>query len=217
MDSNHTKILVCPKCGADVSNIIYGDKDNNLCPYCGHEVYDYSVEKNQEKIEHVKEARRTILGIPRVVAITIIITLLVLFAGTALFYVLHLDVAVGNHALTAQGDKYTRKMANCYEKKDWDGLYDIVILDCEHSINSSSYFTYRTAWFMSYYPQEFDEAYASGDTGRMEEIYSYIKDDYMIRQQDFFYSMYDTIDEIEDELFREYDRESEIMKGLEDK
>lgn len=211
---NYSKILVCPKCGSDCSSVIPGNIEQNQCPYCGFEIYDYSEYNNQQKIEEVQKAKKKVLSVPAMVALTIVITLVVLLGGTALFYMLHLDHKSEEFVMNYEGDKYAKKMAKCYENQDWDGLFNIVILDCENSIGSPSYFAYRTAWFLSCYPQEFDEAYKNGDTARMKEIYSTIKEDYKMREDDFFYSMYETIDEVETGLAEEYQRETDIMQEI---
>lgn len=216
MDTKQIKIVHCPKCGAECQYVV-GELENNLCPFCGHEIVDYSEEKNQEKIKDVKRAEKKVLSAPKLVAITVISTFLVLIAGTALFFVLQINATVSNYSMTSGGDKYTKKMAKCYEKEDWDGLYDLVILECENSINSPYYFTYRTAWILSCYPDEFDAAYEAGDYSKLEELYDMVRSDYAMRSQDLFGTIYKTVDEVENRLVTEYERETKIMNDLEDR
>lgn len=213
--SEFVKIKYCTVCGGDCRSVTPVE-GNNKCPYCGHEVYDLSEQKNQEKIEQVVEAKKKVLSMPKLVAITVISTLVVLLGITALFFVLHVDEATTTYVATSGGNKYTKKMEKCYKDKDWDGLFDIIILDCENAIESPYYFAYRTAWFLSQYPEEFDAAYERGDMDRVKEIYDTIKEDYMLRQQDMYYSLYESIDEVEEGLVREYEREKQIMEGAEE-
>lgn len=216
MAENIKKISYCPNCGADCRDIVYGDIEHNKCLYCGHELYDYSVLKNQAKIKDVESKRKKLLGIPMSAAITIIVTLLVLLVGVAIFYMSGASSAVENQILYGASNKYTKKMESCYKKKDWDGLYKLVIEDCDKSINSSYYFTYRTAWILSCYPDDFDKAYASGNLQEMKDIYKFISEDYEMRSQDIFDAVYDTVGEIEDNLKAEYERETAIMETLEE-
>ncbi len=213
--SEIAKIKVCPVCGGDCSSVT-PNEGNNKCPYCGYEIYDLSVQKNEEKIEQVKQAQKKVASMPKLVAITVLTTLFVLFAGTALFFVFQLEHATTTYVTTSTGNKYTKKMEKCYKAKDWDKLYEIVILDCENALESPYYFTYRTAWFLSCYPDEFDEAYAAGNMDRVNEIYSTIKEDYMLRQQDMYDSIYESVGDVEDGLVKEYQRETMILKGVEE-
>lgn len=210
------KIMFCPNCGADCSSVDPNRLDANKCPFCGCEIYDHSEEQNREKIEEVKRAEKKVLSAPKVVAITVVSTLAVLILITILVYVFRINDAATGYVSGASGNEYTKKMEKCYKKQDWDGLFDIVILDCEKALSSASYFTYRSAWFLSCYPEEFDEAIASGNTDRAKEIYALIKEDYKMRQEDYFYSFYDTIDEVEEGLKQEYLRETDIMSKMED-
>lgn len=210
------KILFCPQCGADCSSIEYGDWNNNKCPYCGHEIYDYSVEKNQSKIQDVMSERKKLLSLPAKVAVIIILTLLVLFGFVAVYYLTGANNAVEYQIEYGKADKYTRKMEKCYKKKDWDGLYKIVIDDCMESISSPAYFTYRSAWILSCYPDDFDKAYEQNDIEKMREIYSFISEDYEMRNQDIFDAVYESVDEIEEALKAEYERETAIMNELEE-
>ena len=83
-------------------------------------------------------------------------------------------------------------------------------------MKSEYYFTYRTAWFINYYPEKFDAALEAGNTEELEKIYETIKSDYDMRTPDLFGPIYKTIDEVEEGLVVEYERETEIMEGLED-
>ena len=207
------KIRFCTSCGANVESISPNDIKNNRCPYCGHEIYDHSREIYGEKIEEVKGAKKKLLGIPGKVALVIIGTAVILFACIALYYVTGFNEVAEYKIMTGAGDSYTKKMEKCYKKKDWDKLYDIVILDCEHSINSPYYFTYRTAWFLSCFPDQFDAAYKDGDTERMKEIFDIMREDYDIRQHDYD-RLYESVEEIEEALVVEYTREKEIMDEM---
>lgn len=211
-----SKISYCPNCGGDCRHISPED-GNNICPYCGYEIYDISNEKNIQRIGEVEKARKKVLSVPKLVALVVGITLLVMFVGTILFFTLHVNNAIDNYSVENYGSNYTRKMAKAYEKEDWDKLYDIVILDCEHSLESPYYFTYRSAWFLSVYPERFDEAYKKQDYETLNEVYRMIKEDYKMREQDLFGTIYLTIDEIEVRLEEEYERETKIMNELEDK
>ena len=216
MSTQSNTIKYCPNCGSDCRSIVYGDRINNKCPYCGHEIYDYSEEIHQEKVEEVKTADKRLAGTPRLAAITIVMTLIFLFAVTSYIYATGYNEKIAYFFINKDTRYYTNQMQKCYEAEDWDGLYKLVILDFEHTMKSEYYFTYRTAWFINYYPEKFDAALEAGNTEELEKIYETIKSDYDMRTPDLFGPIYKTIDEVEEGLVVEYERETEIMEGLED-
>lgn len=210
-DSSSNYIVnFCKSCGADVRLVSRDDWNNNVCPYCGREIYDHSQDINDAKIREVEKAGKKLSKLPLKIAITILGTVFITFVGIAIYYMSGLNYTLEYKAATAGSDVYTKKMEKCYKKQDWDGLYDLVITNCEKSINSPYYFTYRTAWFMSCFPEQFDSAYAEGDVARMKEIFEIIEEDYNLRQHDFD-SLYKSVDEIEKSLVKEYERERSMM------
>lgn len=108
-------------------------------------------------------------------------------------------------------NQYTDSIEEAYQNDDWDALYDILIIDVEHSIASPYYFTYRSAWLVHEYAPLFDEAAQNNDTKQLLSAYEHIASDYDMRQDESFYRIYETIPSIEKSLKEEYERETQIM------
>lgn len=206
------RIFICPKCGATklTRTQLLGD-DLNLCPYCGHELIDLSLEKQQAEIADVLEKKKRVLSIPAKVALIIGTTLLVLFLVTACVYMFGINRKANNVVVNSGPNYYTSQMKKAYEKGDYDKLYELVIEKCDKSISSSWYFAYRTAWYLNTFPAAFDIAIADGDYDKASEYYRIMREDYLQRN-DFFDNFYDSIPEIEEQLKAEYQRETDIMK-----
>lgn len=207
----------CPKCGA--LNLTINDlagADKNLCPYCGHELIDLSIKKHQDDVADVLTREKRLRKIPLKVSLTIGITIFLLFLVSIIIIVTRLDTKAGNAIASSGSNYYTSQMEKAYEKEDWDKLYDILITNCDKSINSPWYFTYRTAWYLHTFPASFDDAVAEKDKKRAKEIYSIIREDYLLRDE-FFDTYYESLPGINEQLTAEFEREDAIMKDFDNK
>lgn len=207
------KMRICPSCGAGVP-----DKGTVFCPYCGRELVDLSRENTDRKIREVKRAQSETSSVPKKLGLVVVITLLVLFLLLAIIVFFNIPEKVSDAGMQRETDKLSRDMQKAYEKEDWDRLEQYLIDECEVYLESPDYFLYRTAWFLHTYPPLFDEACQVHDTEEMLFIYEIMAEDYDMRSDDIFFSVYGTDEEIEAALAEEVEREMEIMteEGLED-
>jgi len=207
----------CPSCGADTSCFSTEDIAKNRCSYCGRELVDLSREKYDNKIKQVKKSKKKMVVSPVIAAAAVGATLILLVIIAAVIYTTRTDQIISRAMYGRKPTRYTKKMEKAYEKEDWDELYDLVIDDVEDSINSPYYFTYRTAWLLSYYPSVFDEAYESGDNDGLMHAYDIIYNDYHLRDDgNWVDGVYEKVPEIEEALEREYERETKIVESLGD-
>lgn len=217
MDINNTQQITydCPKCGASkIPAAELTGYDRNLCPYCGHEIIDLSLQKHNEKVNEVVGKTRGLRKIPFKAGIIVSLSLLILFLVLAGIFVFNIDSKGSNFFFSIKPNYYTSRMEKAYKNEDWDKMFDIVILKCDKAISSPWYFAYRSAWFMHEYPSRFDEAVAAGDEDEIYEIYHIIRADYLLRD-DFFDTMYESIPEVEEALKAEFERESKIIETIE--
>ncbi len=207
------KMRICPGCGAGVP-----DRKTAFCPYCGRELIDLSRENTDRKIREVKRAQSETSSVPKKLGLIVAVTLLALFLLLAVVVFLDIPGKMNESGMRREMDKLSGDMRKAYEKEDWDRLEQYLIDECEVYIESSDYFLYRTAWFLHTYPPLFDEAYGAHDTEEMLFIYEIMAEDYDMRFDDIFFSVYGTDEEIEEALAQEVERETEIMveEGLED-
>lgn len=207
------KMRICPGCGAGVP-----DGETAFCPYCCRELVDLSRENTDRKIREVKRAQSETLSVPKKLGLIVIVTLLALFLLLAAVVFFNIPEKVNEAGLQRGMDKLSRDMQKAYEKEDWDCLEQYLIDECEVYLESPDYFLYRTAWFLHTYPPLFDEAHQAHDTEKMLFIYEIMAEDYDMRSDDIFFSVYGTDEEIEAALAEEVERETEIMteEGLED-
>ena len=207
------KMRICPGCGAGVP-----DGGTAFCPYCGRELIDLSRENTDEKIRAVKRAQADTTAVPKKLGAVVVVTLMVLFQVFALVVALDIPDKIGEARMQRDMDRLSSDMKNAYEKEDWDQLEKYLIDECEVYLDSPDYFCYRTAWFLHTYPPLFDEAYKAHDAEEMLFIYEVMAEDYDMRSDDIFFSVYGTDEEIEAALAEEVERETEIMteEGLED-
>lgn len=208
------KILptTCPNCGVSLQGLDLQTDADAFCPYCHAELLDLSQAHFDAKKDQVLLEKKAMHSGVKKAAIAVSITLLLCLLITVLVVVLRVPEHVQDHKVEADMEHLTKEMADCYEKEDWDGLYELVIVECDTYIASPSYFMYRTAWFLSTYPEEFDEALASGDTKYAQFVFDQISQDYEMRD-DFFKRYYTTDASIEAGLKEEYEREKELLGG----
>jgi len=204
---------ICPGCGAGVP-----DGETAICPYCGRELVDLSRENTDRKIREVKRAQFETSSVPKKLGLIVVVTLLALFLLLAAVVFFNIPEKVNEAGIQHGMDKLSRDMQKAYEKEDWDRLEQYLIDECEVYLESPDYFLYRTAWFLHTYPPLFDEACQAHDTEKMLFIYEIMAEDYDMRSDDIFFSVYGTDEEIEAALAGEVERETEIMteEGLED-
>lgn len=207
------KMRICPGCGAGVA-----DGRTVFCPYCGRELVDLSRENTDRKIREVKRVQSETMSVPKKIGLIVAVTLLALFLLLALVVFLDIPEKIKTVRTQKGMDKLSSDMQKAYEKEEWDKLEQYLIDECEIYLESPDYFLYRTAWFLHTYPPLFDEAYREHDTEEMLFIYEIMAEDYNMRADDIFFSVYGTDEEIEEALAREVERETEIMteEGLED-
>lgn len=207
------KVRICPGCGAGLPG-----EGTVFCPYCGRELIDLSRENTDKKIGAVKRAQSETAAVPKKLGVIVVVTLLVLFLLFALVVALDIPDKIRETKMQQGMDKLSREMQRAYEKEDWDKLEQYLIDECEVYLDSPDYFRYRTAWFLHTYPPLFDEARQAHDTEEMLFIYEIMAEDYDMRSDDIFFSIYGTDEETEAALAREVERETEIMveEGLED-
>ena len=150
--------------------------------------------------------------------LVVVVTLLVLFLLLAFAVFLNIPEEMNAAGTQREMDRLSGDMQKAYEKEEWDKLEQYLIDECEVYLESPDYFLYRTAWFLHTYPSLFDEAYQAHDTEEMLFIYEIMAEDYDMRADDIFFSVYGTDEEIEAALAKEVERETEIMmeEGLED-
>lgn len=204
---------ICPGCGAGLPG-----EGTVFCPYCGRELIDLSRENTDKKIRAVKKAQSETVAVPKKLGVVVVVTLLVLFLLFALVVALDIPDKIREAGMQQGMDKLSREMQRAYEKEDWDKLEQYLIDECEVYLDSPDYFRYRTAWFLHTYPPLFDEARQAHDTEEMLFIYEIMAEDYAMRSDDIFFSVYETDAEVEAALAKEVERETEIMveEGLED-
>ncbi len=207
------KMRICPGCGAGAA-----DARTAFCPYCGRELVDLSRENTDRKIREVKRAQSETMSAPKKVGLVVVVTLLVLFLLLAFAVFLNIPEEMNAAGTQREMDRLSSDMQKAYEKEEWDKLEQYLIDECEVYLESPDYFLYRTAWFLHTYPSLFDEAYQAHDTEEMLFIYEIMAEDYDMRADDIFFSVYGTDEEIEAALAKEVERETEIMmeEGLED-
>ncbi len=207
------KMRICPGCGAGMP-----DGETSFCPYCGRELIDLSREKTDKKIRAVKRAQSETMSVPKKLGSVVAVTLLLLFLLFALVVFLDIPGKMRESGMQREMDGLTRDMRKAYEKEDWDKLEQYLIDECDVYLDSPDYFQYRTAWFLHTYPPLFDKACQAHDTEEMLFIYEIMAEDYNMRADDIFFSVYGTDEEIEAALAEEVERETEIMieEGLED-
>lgn len=203
----------CPGCGADISLFSQEDIKKNKCPFCGKELQDLSRVIYDAKIDEVKSSKKKMMALPVIVAIIVAVTLVVAVIIFAVIKLSGVDYAISSSVVSMSADSYTSKLKRAYEKKDWDKMYDLVIENADKSISSPYYFTYRSAWMLSYFPPKFDKAYEEKDMEALEFAYENIYSDYHMRD-DWLDGIYEKIPEIEDALKEEYDRETKLMEAL---
>ena len=221
-DGPRTNIVteLCPHCEREVE--MFWDTDVNgfkaFCPYCGRELVDLSRENTDRKIREVKRAQSETMSAPKKVGLVVVVTLLVLFLLLAFAVFLNIPEEMNAAGTQREMDRLSGDMQKAYEKEEWDKLEQYLIDECEVYLESPDYFLYRTAWFLHTYPSLFDEAYQAHDTEEMLFIYEIMAEDYDMRADDIFFSVYGTDEEIEAALAKEVERETEIMmeEGLED-
>ena len=207
------KIRICPGCGAGASGA-----ETAFCPYCGRELIDLSRETTDKKIRAVRRAQSETASVPKKLGLVVVATLLVLFLLLALVVFLDIPERMRESKLQRGMNRLSRDMQKAYEKEDWDQLEQYLIDECEVYLDSPDYFLYRSAWFLHTYPPLFDEAYQTHDAEEMLFIYEIMAEDYDMRADDIFFSVYGTDEKIEEALAGEVERETKIMieEGLED-
>ena len=207
------KMRICPGCGAGIP----GGR-TAFCPYCGRELVDLSRENTDRKIWEVKRAQSETMSVPKKLGMIVAVTLLALFLLLALVVFFDIPGKVNEAGMRREMDQLSDDMQKAYENEDWDKLEEYLIDECDVYLGSPDYFLYRSAWFLHTYPPLFDEAYRANDTEEMLFIYEIMAEDYDMRSDDIFFSVYGTDEEIEEALAREVERETEIMteEGLED-
>lgn len=207
------KMRICPGCGAEAP-----DGKTAFCHYCGRELVDLSRENTDRKIREVKRVQSETMSVPKKIGWTAVVTLLILFLlfGLAVFF--DIPEKMRESGMQRGMDRLSRNMQEAYEKEEWDKLEQYLIDECEVYLDSPDYFLYRTAWFLHIYPPLFDEAHRSHDAEEMLFIYEIMAEDYDMRADDVFFSVYVTDEEIEAALASEVERETQIMteEGLED-
>lgn len=203
---------ICPGCGAEAA-----DGGTAFCPYCGRELVDLSRENTDRKIREVKRVQSETMSVPKKIGLTVAATLLILFLLFALVLFLDIPEKMRESGMQRGMERLSRDMQEAYEKEDWDKLEQYLIDECEVYLDSPDYFLYRSAWFLHTYPPLFDEAHRTHDAEEMLFIYEIMAEDYDMRADDVFFSIYETDEEIEAALAREVERETEIMteEGLE--
>lgn len=204
---------ICPGCGAGLP-----DGGTSFCPYCGRELIDLSRENTDKKIRAVKRAQSETAAVPKKLGVVVAVTLLVLFLLFAFAVALEIPDKIREAKMQRGMDRLSSEMQRAYEKEDWDKLEQYLIDECDVYLDSPDYFRYRTVWFLHTYPPLFDEARQAHDTEEMLFIYEIIAEDYDMRSDDVFFSVYETDAGVEAALAREVERETEIMveEGLED-
>lgn len=212
MKENEQKVI-CQGCGAAYDPGDIESRKIIACEYCGKELVDLSKEIYDAKKQEVKRKEKEMGSTIKLVSKVIVITLIFLFVGLILYNVLGVKEKLETWKYHHYSKQLELDMQKAYEKEDWDGLYDMVILDCDKYLTSKYYFSYRTAWFLATYVPEFDEAYEKMDRDKMLETYTKIKEDYEFRD-DFYEKMYGQITEIENALKEEYLREKNIMEEI---
>lgn len=201
------RISTCPNCGADVSNIDPASLKENKCPFCGSEIYDHSKEIYDEKIEGVKQAKIKLIHVQIIIAV---LALAVVVAGG--IYILQRTVYRStDQYVIDQSDNMTKKLNKAYEKEDWETLFDLVILKADDALSSPYYFSYRAAWMLSEYPNDFDKGVSENDKEAAMKAFKEIRYEYEYREK--LAEVYLLVPEIEEKLEKEYLREKEIVEG----
>lgn len=199
----------CPFCGARIT-----DPSFEICPYCGCVLSDKSDERTAKAIADTTAEKKRLIEQPKKLALIIAGAMTVTIAVAIILIFTFFTDSASYHRSLDKVDKKTAQMEEAYEAKDWDALYDMVILNCDDYIGSEYYYTYRTAWYLHTFPQEFDAAYAQKDLEQMEKIYDYILEDDNLRQTEYFMNFCHYDEEIDAALHEECLRQQQLIESL---
>lgn len=201
------RISECPTCGADVSGVDPTSLTENKCPYCGYELYNHSEEIYGERIGQVRQAKSKLIYVQVLIAV---LAIAVVAAG-GLYILNRTTYRSSDQYVVDQSDDMSKRLAKAYKKGDWDTLFDLVILNADKALSSPYYFSYRAAWMLSEYPNDFDKGLSENDREAAMEAFKEIRNEYEYREK--LSDVFKLIPEIEDKLEKEYLREKELVEG----